>query len=223
MDDSKSLDPDTKQRSVDDIARGIAVKVYETVDEACDPAIPLKSWRVMELIEPIIAAALREYGEECVLKAFDNKFKNEHKRCLEIADATGYRRGVEEMKNELQSCDKYAKEQYKAYDEEIAEYRRVLKKIDENGKGVDEMAKWARNVLQRGQEGPKITDLKHSDTCWCKLEQEDICLGFAAGRDKAAGIAESIYGTQFHDKTERRTGKKIAMNIRAMQLDGKEI
>jgi hypothetical protein len=34
-----------------------------------------------------IAKALIAFAEERVLEAFDNKFKNEHKRCLEIARA----------------------------------------------------------------------------------------------------------------------------------------
>ncbi len=39
----------------------------------------------------------------------------------------------------------------------------------------------------------------------------------SAALEEAAKIAESIYGTQFHDKVERRTGNKIALNVRALK------
>lgn len=41
-------------------SRELAENIYEVIDEACDPAIPLKSWRVVDLIESHIASAFAE-------------------------------------------------------------------------------------------------------------------------------------------------------------------
>lgn len=40
--------------------------------------------------------------------------------------------------------------------------------------------------------------------------------GYRRGVEESAKLAESMYGTQFHDKIEIRTGKKIARNLRAL-------
>lgn len=67
----------------------------------------------IDALRPDIGADLRAEVaaqiKEAVLEAFDNKWRNEHKRCLEIehdkAYAEGFRAGREECDHESPCCD----------------------------------------------------------------------------------------------------------------------
>ena len=75
---------------------------------------------------------------------------------------------------------------------------------------------------------------KHNSGAWwcstCSIEdlEKQKAKGYASGaeamRERAAKLAESMYGTNFHSDAQIRTSKKIALNIRAIHLNeaGKE-
>lgn len=78
-------------------------------------------------------------------------------------------------------------------------------------------AKDVAEAVLNSAKGMTFSDFVEADKWWRSKISEALTQYGNARLEEAAKVAEAIYGTQFHDKTEVRTGRKIALNIRALK------